>query len=458
MRYIFIAIVLAGIILLFTMDNNTSNSSPGYYQSGIFWEDKIEIASGDAYQGIWRMNDSDFRYVDAPSVHIKDNGVPGITWVDQSQKDVLFQMYDADGNPRFDEPVNVSRSPAIFSWLPRVVISENNANNVYILWQEIVFSGGSHGGEIFFSRSIDGGRTFSEPVNLSNTPAGAAKGRLTARYWDNGSLDIVEANDGSLFVAWTEYEGRLWFRYSTDRGESFSDPLHVAGNNIEPARGPSIASGENGNVYLVWTVGEDPSADIRFARSTDGGRSFSEPRTVFKSDGHSDAPKIAVDSNEIIHLVYAESPAGMFRRYQIRYTRLDQDGNALEGSRELSEALSDDFNSMNFPSLALDDSDNIYIVWELYPDRTNRPLGLGFTYSGDGGETFDSPSVIPGTDDPALGFNGSLQGLLMRKLSVNNEGEIAIVNNTFRQNQSSHIWLIRGKIGKQRLDDPGKNY
>jgi hypothetical protein len=35
---------------------------------------------------------------------------------------------------------------------------------VYVLWQEIVFSGGSHGGEIFFARSRDGGQTWSAPA------------------------------------------------------------------------------------------------------------------------------------------------------------------------------------------------------------------------------------------------------------------------------------------------------
>lgn len=99
---------------------------------------------------------------------------------------------------------------------------------------------------------------------------------------------------------------------------------------------------------------------------------------------------------------------------------------------------------MSFPDLSLDGEDNLYVLWELFPSLGSYPRGLGFTYSADGGRTFAPPSAVPGTLDPALGFNGSQQGLLMSKLAVNDTGAIAIVNSTFKPSEASHIWLIRG--------------
>ena len=84
------------------------------------------------------------------------------------------------------------------------------------------------------------------------------------------------------------------------------------------------------------------------------------------------------------------------------------------------------------------------MLWELFPSREDRPRGLGFTYSRDGGRTFELPSVVPGSADPALGHNGSRQGLLMRKLAVNAEGAIAVVNSTFQKSEASHVLLFRG--------------
>jgi hypothetical protein len=414
--------------------------------SGVAWEERIEVASGAAYQGPWRMNESQFLYVDDPTVAINEEEVVAVAWADQSRKDIFLQIYEPDGQRRFEAPVNVSRSPHIFSWLPRMHITSGDASEVSILWQEIVFSGGSHGGEVFFARSTDGGRTFSDPMNLSKSIAGDGKGRLTPRYWHNGSLDLAVGPQGDLYAAWTEYEGTLWVSRSTDRGDTFSEPLRIAGGgDAKPTRGPSLAVDAEGAVHLAWTVGEDPAADIRIAKSVDRARSFGEPRVVFETDGHADAPSIAVDGKGTLHLAHAESPAGPFKRYHIRYTRSNDGGATFEKPREISSPQIEPFESASFPTLDLDGEGDPYVVWELSPSWEHRPQGLGFARSNNGGRTFESPSVVPGTADPTLGFNGSLQGLLMDKLAVNESGAVAVVNSTFQRNEASHVWLIRGQ-------------
>ncbi len=411
----------------------------------VTWGEPVQVASGEAYVGPWRMNASQFHYVDDPTVAIDEGGAVGIAWVDQTQRDIYFQSYAPDGTKRFAQPVNVSRTPTVFSWLPRMVIAGNDPSSVYILWQEIIFSGGSHGGEILFARSNDGGKTFGRPLNLSNSTAGDGKGRLTQRYWHNGSLDLAMSTTGTLYAAWTEYEGVLWFSRSMDGGNGFSKPIRVAGGaGTLPARGPSLGIATDNIVYLAWTVGEDPSADIRIAKSNDAGRSFDTSRVVFDSKGHCDAPQIAVDSNGVLHLVYAESPSGPLQRYQIRYTRSNDGAQTFEKPRAISVPLHQNHASSNFPALSIDGEDNLYVLWELFAERERRPRGLGFTVSGDGGRTFAPPSVIPGSAETSLGHNGGRQGLLMRKLAVSRAGAIAVTNSTFKRGEASHVWLLRG--------------
>ena len=99
----------------------------------VTWGERIELASGEAYQGPWRMNESAFHYVDDPTVSLNEAGVVAVAWVDQSRKDIFFQIYSPDGERRFEKPVNVSGTPAIFSWLPRMVITPGNPSAVYLL-------------------------------------------------------------------------------------------------------------------------------------------------------------------------------------------------------------------------------------------------------------------------------------------------------------------------------------
>lgn len=411
----------------------------------VTWAEPIEVASGDAYQGPWRMNASRFHFVDDPTVAINGDGIIGVAWADQRRKDIYLQIFDRAGRMRLDAPVDVSRTPDVFSWLPRMLISDGEPPSVYILWQEIIFSGGSHGGEILFARSRDGGRTFNGPLNLSNSLGGDGKGRLTRRYWDNGSLDLAIGAGGTLYATWTEYDGALWFSRSSDDGDSFSEPRSVAQRDVDkPARGPALAVDGDRVVYVAWTVGEDPAANIRIARSDDGGQSFGPARVVFESKGHSDAPRITVDRDHVLHLVYAESPTGPFERYHIRYTRSNDDARSFEAPREISSTSTEMHESSHFPALGADGAGNLYALWELFPDRRGRSRGLGFAVSAIDAPAF-TPSLVPGTVDPASGDNGSRQGLLMRKLAVDRTGRIAVVNSSFKRDDVSTIRLYRGK-------------
>jgi hypothetical protein len=367
-----------------------------------------------------------------------------VSWVDQARKDVLLQVFTADGRAELEQPSNVSRSPEVFSWMPRVVVATSDPAHVFVLWQEIVFSGGSHGGEIFFARSADGGRSFGPPQNLSNSVAGAGKGRINREVWHNGSHDLIQAPDGTLYAAWTEYEGGLWFSRSADRGARFSPPQRVAGSDARPARGPSLAAGADGVVYLAWTVGEDQAADIRVARSGDQGGRFGEPVLASPNPGYADAPKLAVSARGTLHLVYAVAASGPFGPAQVYHAR-SQDGAAtFQSPRRLSDPLPGGVAGAGFPALDVDAGGGVYVIWELFPSRSRSPRGLGYSFSPDDGEHFSRPARVPGSVDPA-GINGSLQGLLMKKLAASRDGGVVIVNSSFREGEASRVWLTRGR-------------
>jgi hypothetical protein len=412
----------------------------------VAWRKPLVIASGAGERGEWRQNESQWNYVDDPSVALYPDGDAAVVWVDQRRKDVFFQRYDANGKPaRAEQPVNISRTPAVFSWLPRIALSAERPNDTYVLWQEIVFSGGSHGGDIFFARSTDGGATFGEPMNLSRSIGGDGKGRTTASDWDNGSLDLAVGPNGTIYVAWTEYHGALWFSRSGDAGESFRKPERVAGDDTRPARAPALAIAPDGTVYLAWTTGEDPAADIHVARLEKSAARFSEPIVAAQTRGYSDAPKLAVDSARAVHLVYGERDGAGWRRAEIHYTRSIDGGRSFSAPRAISSPAPGDSALAAFPSLAVDRQGHLYCSWELYRSARAGGRGLGFTVSRDGGQTFTAPAVIPGSIDPDGGVNGSNQGKLMRKLAVSSAGRPIVVNSSLRQGAASRVWLIRGE-------------
>lgn len=385
--------------------------------AALIWHGSTEIAAGRAERGPWQMNESRYDYVDDPTVAIDARGRPLVAWVDQATKDIYFGKQG--------EAVNVSRSPRTFSWLPRLALDAKGT--IFILWQEIIFSGGSHGGDILFARSADGGASFSAPLNLSDSRAGDGKGRISKEIWHNGSLDLAASGD-TLYAAWTEYEGALWLRRSTDGGKSFSQSIRI--QEAKPARAPSLAVHGN-TVYLAWTVGDDEAADIRVAKSSDGGANFAAPVVVERSPGYSDAPKLAVDARGTLHLVYAENK-------RVLYSRSADGAASFERPRDISGR------GAGFPALGADAKGNLYILWERFAEHPLLARGLAFAVSGDGGATFTAPVLVPDSAD--RGWNGSSQGLLMRKLAVNPDGGFAIVNSSFKEKERSRVWLMRGRL------------
>ena len=72
--------------------------------------------------------------------------------------------------------------------------SENAATtgNVYVCWALFTASGANNG--VFFSRSTDGGRTFSNRMKISDSIHG------------NQSCDIGVGSTGRVWVAWRQFE------------------------------------------------------------------------------------------------------------------------------------------------------------------------------------------------------------------------------------------------------------
>ncbi|WP_018879555.1 sialidase family protein [Thioalkalivibrio sp. ALE9] len=418
-------------------------------ESRVAWEEPVEVARGEAFRGPWRMNASDFRYVDDASVAINDHGDALVVWADQAQQALFLQRYDRDGRAVFERPTRIGGVPGTFSWLPRVAVEpapdDADAFDVHLLWQEILFTGGDHGGEILYARSRDGGRSFEGHQNLSRSRDGAGKGRITAQRWDNGSLDLLLTTTGEVVAAWTEYQGPLRVTYSADRGASFAEPVTVNPDNSVPARAPALAQTPSGRVLLAWSEGDSPYADIRIARSDNLDAGFSEPATALEHSGHADAPVLVVDAEGVVHLAFGAIPANDLEDYRQPHFRRLHVSRADADTLDFAPPTRIDADQWpgGFPTLARDDR-CLYLVWQRYPHPTDRPWGLAFTHAPLKSARFGPVEAVPGTLDTP--YSGGLQGQLKRRMAVNRHGAIAIAQSRFIPGSHSDILLIRGQI------------
>ena len=250
--------------------------------------------------------------------------------------------------------------------------------------------------EIVFTRSTDGGMTWSTPVGVSPRKPG------TSTHITFGqSFPLVKTGaDGEIYAVWNDGPARsIGFARSTDGGETWTDPTYpVSGyeylgteRHITDANGdttekyhvlkgtfraetyPTIAvdysnSPRRGWIYLCWSAGETP--DIFFTRSSDQGETWTEPK-VIQSEAFGDQwwPWISVDeTNGDIGVMYSDSrddPANIFINTYVSYS---SDGGETWIDRKSTDAVSD-FRDNPFVNqvFAGDYSGNAFRDGKIYP-------------------------------------------------------------------------------------------
>ncbi|MGH2589448.1 MAG: hypothetical protein ACRDGW_01465, partial [Actinomycetota bacterium] len=92
---------------------------------------------------------------------------------------------------------------------------------------------------------------------------------------------------GNVYVCWSRFTGfgqnKLFFSRSTDMGETFSRPISISRTNqILSIQGCDIAIEADGDVYVTFRTfaSGNRRSGLAFARSEDGGQSFSRARLI----------------------------------------------------------------------------------------------------------------------------------------------------------------------------------
>jgi len=237
------------------------------------------------------------------------------------------------------------------------------------------------------------------PNNIKNN------GRKIARA-SNGDLYVVYSRAGKIFLAksinqginWTEIEATpqeeleqinpclaidsqdslhiVWqgkigtstvyqIRYTKYQGNSFSEIENLTENSEWDQEIPVVAIDSQDDVHIVWvnkqqTLGRDnnlvSAPQLLHSVFTDQWQAIETVAEIFK--GGFSSFTLAIDSQDNLHLISRErSFWDMGSEAKIQYRKRTN-----QGWGEIRQLGSDDLQN-DFPSLAIDNQDNLHLVW-----------------------------------------------------------------------------------------------
>lgn len=163
-------------------------------------------------------------------------------------------------------------------------------NHIYLTWTQFDQYGSSNPGDssiILFSKSIDGGETWSDPHRISKLAGDCLDSDNTME----GAVPAVGPN-GEIYVAWAGPKG-IVFNKSTDQGSTWWGEELIVNSmpggwdydisglqrcNGLPVTTCDLSNGPHrGTIYINWSDQRNgkSDADIFLAKSTDGGLTWS---------------------------------------------------------------------------------------------------------------------------------------------------------------------------------------
>jgi BNR repeat-like domain len=239
-------------------------------------------------------------------------------------------------------------------------------------------------------RHSSDGANFSAPVRVNDR-----SGDATVRN-ENPPKVAVGAR-GEVYVCWAnergKWKGDIRFARSTDGGKTFSPAVTVNSDGAgEPAGHAfqSVAVDRQGRVYVAWIdernkQKEDRGAEIWLAVSADRGRTFSRDRRILSDVCECCRTNLQIDAAGNLYLSYRTVPRSgpMYRDIIIARS---QNG----GKTFAQTVVSEDRWEINGcpvagPSFSFDNRGAIVAVW--FMGGGERP-GLYYADSTDGGKTF----------------------------------------------------------------------
>lgn len=242
---------------------------------------------------------------------------------------------------------------------------------------------------VMLRRSANG-QNFSNPIRV-NDRAGDAVVR------NENPPKVAVAPNGDVDVCWASERGRwkgdIRFARSTDGGKTFAPAITLNSDAAgEPAGHAfqSIAMDARGRVFVAWIdernkQPEDRGAEIWLSTSEDGGQTFLRDHRILSDVCECCRTNLQIDSDDRLFLSYRTVPAQGRMMRDIMVARSDDGGKTFTQTAVSHDGWEINGCPVAGPALSVDKAGRITVIW--FMGGGARP-GLYYATSSDHGSSY----------------------------------------------------------------------
>ncbi len=156
---------------------------------------------------------------------------------------VVYQT-SVDGGATWSFPVTVATTAGAKQSANFTRLAVGPDGTIHVVWTEFELPNGWPPTGVYYSHSIDGGKTWSNPIQIAGPGFDQA--------------NVAAGSNGLVHVAWNGMSGIQWRydRWSSDNGKAWSKAVVLKTPGLGGSEGPpQLAVDESGMVHLVTTDG-----------------------------------------------------------------------------------------------------------------------------------------------------------------------------------------------------------
>jgi hypothetical protein len=301
-----------------------------------------------------------------------------ITYHDNSTGTTQAYLLRTKKKTKFRHPANITPHKG-GAFAPRVAL--DSAEAVNIVWGDTQ----DNLGKVVFVRSTDQGASFTAPVDVSRSSGVAFDPEIA-----------VDSSDG-INVAWQDTapgKSVIMFSRSTDGGETFSDPKQVS-TGTGAATEAAIATDSAGRLSVVWVDDSTGSSEAFYSRSTDNGQTFSEPFNVSRFPGGDIHKPTVVASQNVVYVAFQNGDLfgeEMIKNEQV-YIAKSEDAGVSFGEIEQVSHAKNSIGRAHSPAMTVDSRGVLHIVW-IDASVIGNDEGLLFYSNSANGRQFSQEKMI----------------------------------------------------------------